>query len=154
MTLSMPFRRVLLVGLVLMTMAGGLLTTASPAHADRCQPEELLGYNGLIPESAHPGCSVLINTVYPLVCSDYSTLGTCTASLNVLGTGATFNQCVRYGLLGDEVCAGTGGVSNNNAPVFGVIDVAAITDANKVCVVYDFTGRQACVGGRTPITTD
>jgi hypothetical protein len=46
-----------------------LTAGAEPAHADRCQPEELVtGPNSSpIPESADPKCPVMDELVYPLI---------------------------------------------------------------------------------------
>lgn len=61
-----------------------LATTAGTAHADRCQPEELVFGAGSSPidERDHPGCVVLINYVYPLVCDNFTTLATCMQSIS------------------------------------------------------------------------
>lgn len=55
---------ILTVGLMLVFTVG-----AEPAHADRCQPEELVTGSGSspIPESADPKCPVMDELVYPLV---------------------------------------------------------------------------------------
>ncbi len=141
-------RRFVILALLIVAVAGFTAMGASPAHADRCQPEELLGYDPLIPESAHPGCGVLIGVVYPMTCDNYTTLATCTTSLNVLGTGDLLNKCVQYSPLGDYACVGTGGVDNNGRPLFGPVDVAGITQRFEQCQTVDFAGGQVCVGGR------
>jgi hypothetical protein len=47
------------------------LAATTPAHADRCEPEELvLGPNtSPIDERDHPLCAVLFNYVYPFICT-------------------------------------------------------------------------------------
>lgn len=152
--MALSVQRFALLAVMVVAMFASLAALSPPAHADRCQPEELLGYDPIIPEEAHPVCDVLIDVVYPVVCDNSTTLATCTATVNVLGTGGLANQCAIIDFAGRELCAGTGGVNyNGSQPVFGPVDVAAITEANKVCVTYDFTGREACVGGRTLVTT-
>jgi hypothetical protein len=45
-----------------------MLGPVSPAHADRCQPEELAGQPALIQERDNPVCFVMDTWVYPFVC--------------------------------------------------------------------------------------
>lgn len=146
-------RRSALLGMLLAVLIGGAVASAQPAHADRCQPEELLGYNPLIPEGDSPVCQVLIDQVYPAVCAGTATLAQCTANLDVAGTGDTANVCVVSDFVGCAYWAGTGGVGvgepGNGQPVFGPVDVAGITEQSKACATYDFAGSEMCVGGRT-----
>lgn len=88
-----------------LALVGFATTQSTPAFADRCQPEELIGQEPIIPEGDHPGCQILINYVYPILCDDYSTLNRCTQTLD-----PTFNGCVTYDFAGSEACAGTDGV--------------------------------------------
>jgi hypothetical protein len=58
--------------LVVTLLVGGLIGTSAPAaHADRCQPEELVvgAGNGPMAEGDSPICVVLDNYVYPFVCA-------------------------------------------------------------------------------------
>lgn len=52
-----------------MSAAMSLTVLTQPAHADRCQPEELIpGYGtSPVPEEASPLCLVMDELVYPLV---------------------------------------------------------------------------------------
>lgn len=143
-------RRMVLIALLVPGLFITLSTTSTgPAYADRCQPEELLGYNGIIPEDKHPACKLIIDNVYPALCTDYATLARCTASLDVLGTGDTFNECrdMNYGFY----CVGTGGASRGGQPLLEQQgDVADTTEANKVCVQKPlYPGLYICAGGRT-----
>lgn len=141
--------------LILVLGMASVTTLAVPAHADRCQPEELLGYDPLIPEEDSPVCDLLIDVVYPIVCEDFTTLANCTTSIDLLGTGELVNLCQEITVVNDgmgrrTVCAGTGGASfsepGDRQPVFRPIDVATITEQNKVCIpVHD---RFLCIGGR------
>lgn len=54
------------------------LAASPPAFADRCQPEELIGQPGIIPENANPVCLVMDEVTYPLLgCPLPTTLATC-----------------------------------------------------------------------------
>jgi hypothetical protein len=88
MTLSVGSRFVLSIVLAMSLIAVLGVANPAPAHADRCQPEELITGAGSSPvdERDHPACYVLINYVYPFVCRDYSTLGNCMGSIE-LDTG-------------------------------------------------------------------
>lgn len=61
-----------------------IATSAGTAHADRCEPEELVLGAGTSPidERDHPACYVLINYTYPFVCDNFTTLVTCLGSIN------------------------------------------------------------------------
>lgn len=60
------------------------------AHADRCEPSELVlrtffGPNyeeNFLDERDNPACYVLLNYVYPRLCDDQSTLNNCIRSAN------------------------------------------------------------------------
>lgn len=58
---------------------------ATPAHADRCEPEELVFGAGTSPidEADHPLCSVMLQYVYPAICSNYTTLLLCTQTVRL-----------------------------------------------------------------------
>lgn len=71
----------LLVATLLVATALALLPTQA-AHADRCQPEELVIGSSPIDERDNPVCAVLIYQVYPFVCDDSSTLLNCLGSIN------------------------------------------------------------------------
>lgn len=65
------------------------LGAAPAAHADRCEPSELVlrtffpNYEEtFIDERDNPVCYVLLNYVYPRVCTDQSTLNNCIRSAN------------------------------------------------------------------------
>jgi hypothetical protein len=78
---SRRIRELLVVSLVL----GAVVVGASPAHADRCQPEELvLGPgNGPMAEGDSPLCAVLDYYVYPFVCpGPQQPLASCLANPN------------------------------------------------------------------------
>lgn len=64
------------------------VAVAGPAHADRCQPEELAGLPGVIPEDENPVCQVMDSTVYPAVgCpAPSTTLVKCASEDNVAVT--------------------------------------------------------------------
>lgn len=71
-----------------------LLIEASPAHADRCQPEELVTGPGSapIPESADPKCPAFNEFVYPLVgCEETPTFAKCMSQVQAdpAGTAQT-----------------------------------------------------------------
>jgi hypothetical protein len=61
-----------------------IATTAGTAHADRCEPEELVLGPGTSPidERDNPVCFVLVNYTYGFVCDDPTTLNTCLQSVN------------------------------------------------------------------------
>lgn len=65
-------------------VATTLLLPATPAAADRCQPEELVLGPGTSPvdERDNPVCVVLLQYVYPFLCSDFTTLPRCVQSLD------------------------------------------------------------------------
>lgn len=81
-TATRPRMAITLLAAVAIALIG--VTTAEPAYADRCEPEELVLGPGTSPidERDHPLCYVLINYVYPQVCDDYTTLATCLGSFN------------------------------------------------------------------------
>lgn len=60
-------------------------TQAPPAHADRCQPEELVLGPGNSPmdEEDSPVCTVMLGIVYPALGCDSTTLVRCINSLRV-----------------------------------------------------------------------
>ena len=73
---------------VALTVAAAALLTplgfaGTPAHADRCQPEELVLGPGTSPvdERDNPVCVVLLQYVYPAVCRDYVTAPRCLQSI-------------------------------------------------------------------------
>lgn len=81
-TRKRPIALLLLVLLILATLMVG----AQPAHADRCQPEELIPGFGAspVPENASPICLVADEVLYPLIGCDTdatNTLQMCAASL-------------------------------------------------------------------------
>lgn len=57
----------------------------TPAHADRCEPEELVLGGGTSPidERDHPLCSVMLQYVYPMICADYTTAVSCTQTFRL-----------------------------------------------------------------------
>lgn len=63
------------------------VAAAGPAHADRCQPEELAGVPGIVREDKNPVCGVMDSTVYPAVgCpAPEITLVDCLAQLLTVG---------------------------------------------------------------------
>jgi hypothetical protein len=80
----------LLQRLAALTMATGLTmvpmiaSAAGPAHADRCEPEELVLGAGTSPinENDNPVCWATINYVYPFICDDFTTAVTCAGSIS------------------------------------------------------------------------
>ena len=77
---------------------------APPAHADRCEPTELVvrivdpSYEEPIDEEDKPWCVVLINYVYPRLACDSSTLQAC------ISTFDTFDTLEKNGLGWVEEC--------------------------------------------------
>lgn len=69
---------------------------ASPAAADRCQPEELIGQPGIIPEAYNPVCLAMDEVVYPI-------LG-CPLPTTLMGCAAKFQAA----FAADPVAASTG----------------------------------------------
>jgi hypothetical protein len=60
--------RIQLVATALIVAASSLALMPSPAHADRCQPEELAGLPAIIQERDNPVCFVMDNWGYPFLC--------------------------------------------------------------------------------------
>lgn len=79
---EIPRASVLAVLLLAVVCAG--LATPSPAHADRCEPEELvLGPgNSPVDERDSPVCVVMLTYVYPFICDDFTTAMRCSATVN------------------------------------------------------------------------
>jgi len=71
--------RTLLVAIVAAVASAALASAPSPAFADRCQPEEIIGQPGIIPEEQNPVCIVLDAAVYPLLGCDHITAQACIA---------------------------------------------------------------------------
>lgn len=67
-----------------LTFVPMIATTAGPAHADRCEPEELVLDAGTSPinENDNPVCWATINYVYPFVCDNFTTAVTCAQSVS------------------------------------------------------------------------
>ncbi len=84
----MLIRHVRLWLLVLSLATAALLSAAAapPASADRCQPEELVLGEPLMPESDSPVCYVMLNHVYPRLDCDSTSQASCQATLSVQGT--------------------------------------------------------------------
>jgi hypothetical protein len=109
------------------------IAAAAPAHADRCQPEELVGVAGVVPEPANPVCLVADEIVYPLLgCPQPTTLMGCQTSIAQIRTNAP--NVPSYALNAAFKAPGT---------VVNFVTFAGTVA--RVCVTYDFTGRQACV---------
>jgi hypothetical protein len=84
-------RRILSLALMLtalaLALAGG--PAADVAHADRCQPEELVlgpGNSPLGPDSGDPRCPVMQAVVYDQLVCDDTTLMKCLGSLDARAT--------------------------------------------------------------------
>jgi hypothetical protein len=109
------------------------IAAAAPAHADRCQPEELdpVGITGIVPEPANPVCLVADEIVYPLLgCPPPTTLMGCQTSVAQIRTNAP--NVPAYALNAAFKAPGT-----------AVNFVTFAGTVARVCVTYD--GRQACV---------
>jgi hypothetical protein len=81
MTTTVP-RQLVVLAMLLALLASFALFNASPAAADRCQPEELVIGSSPIDERDNPVCAVLIYQVYPFLCDDSTTLLRCLGSIN------------------------------------------------------------------------
>ena len=79
-------RRVVLIAALASLVAVLSLAAPPAAQADRCQPEELVGLSGLIPEDKNPVCFVMDGVVYPALACDATTMASCMASLDVIAT--------------------------------------------------------------------
>ncbi len=83
MTKKKRFSALILLGIMASTL---VMASPTPAHADRCQPEEfLLGPGGSpMDERDNPVCAILDQYVYPVLCPDppKQTLVACLQNLN------------------------------------------------------------------------
>jgi hypothetical protein len=82
----------LLVVLLALAVVGlAQLSAPQAAHADRCNPEELIGQEPILfgPDEG-PVCDLLIKTVYPSTDCDYITLRRCLETVTVGGTATRY----------------------------------------------------------------